>query len=246
MNFYSVIIGSELLNGRRVDSHFKTFNTKLIERGYKHLASFVIEDKPEFIINIFNFIKNDPKAIMFCFGGIGATPDDFTRECASKAFTDGQMEQNSEAFKLIVEKFGDDAYPYRVNMAKLPMGAKLLSNPVTKIPGFYLQERYFFVPGFPSMAYPMIDEALGLYFPKLEQTKRVSFLIFDTENSIIELMEKLPAELEASSLPRIEGVKRSTVLSISHNDFEFIEQYSNQIIKYLNAYSIEFESLSEA
>lgn len=246
MNFYSVIIGSELLNGRRVDSHFKTFNTKLIERGYKHLASFVIEDKPEFITDIFNFIKSDPKAIMFSFGGIGATPDDYTRECAAKAFTDSKMEQNSEAFNLIIEKFGDDAYPYRINMAKLPIGAKLLANPVTNIPGFYLQNKYFFVPGFPSMANPMVDEAMELFFPKVEPTKRVSFMVYDTENSIIELMQQLPIELEASSLPKIDGEKRSTVLSISHSNFEFIEQYSKQIVEYLNAHNIEYRSLQEA
>ena len=87
VNFYSVIIGTELLNGRRKDAHFAFLNQELLKRGWEHKASFVIEDDKELMLKIFNLIKSDEHSVMFCFGGIGATPDDFTRQIAADAFT---------------------------------------------------------------------------------------------------------------------------------------------------------------
>ena len=245
MNFYSVIIGSELLNGRRVDSHFQKINQKIVSNGYHHKGSFVIEDKPEFITEIFNFIKQDPDAVMFSFGGIGATPDDYTRECAANAFSSGEMEFHEDAKSIILDKFGKDAYPYRINMANLPIGAKLLANPITNVPGFYLEDRYFFLPGFPNMAHPMVDEAFEKLFPKQKSAQRVSFVVYDSENSIIELMEQLPSDIGASSLPKIEGEKRSTILSISHIDSEYVTKNIELIENYFTHYSIEYKRVEE-
>ena len=83
-NFYSVIIGTELLNGRRKDAHFSFLNAQLLSRSWEHKASFVIGDDTNLMENIFQSYKNDPNSVMFCFGGIGATPDDFTRVVAGK------------------------------------------------------------------------------------------------------------------------------------------------------------------
>ena len=69
-HFYSVIIGTELLNGRRVDKHFAFINQELQDRGLLHVGSFVIEDSPALIQNCFTMILQDPKSVMFCFGGL--------------------------------------------------------------------------------------------------------------------------------------------------------------------------------
>ena len=105
VNFYSVIIGTELLNGRRKDAHFAFLNQELLKRGWEHKASFVIEDDKELMLKIFNLIKSDEHSVMFCFGGIGATPDDFTRQIAADAFTNSQMEFHEEAKKRIENRF---------------------------------------------------------------------------------------------------------------------------------------------
>ena len=60
VNFYSVIIGTELLNGRRKDAHFSFLNEQLLKRGWEHKASFVIADDTQLMLNIFNLIKSDP------------------------------------------------------------------------------------------------------------------------------------------------------------------------------------------
>ena len=121
VNFYSVIIGTELLNGRRKDAHFAFLNQQLLSRGWEQKASFVINDNTNLMENIFNLIKSDPNSVMFCFGGIGATPDDYTREVAGKVFTSGAMEFHEEAKTRIINQFADEAYPHRINMAYLPI-----------------------------------------------------------------------------------------------------------------------------
>ena len=165
-NFYSVIIGTELLNGRRKDAHFAFINQQLLSRGWEQKASFVIADDTNLMENIFNLIKSDPNSVMFCFGGIGATPDDYTRVVAANVFTSGAMEFHGEAKNRILNQFADEAYPHRINMAYLPINAKLLTNVVNNVAGFYLEDRFFFTPGFPSMSQAMVVEALDKLYPK--------------------------------------------------------------------------------
>jgi len=112
--FYSVIIGTELLNGRRQDGHFSFVNDQLVARGWVHKASFVIKDDPQFLHDIFSLIKADPDSVMFSFGGIGSTPDDFTREVAAKAFTGHELERHKEAETIIVDRIGRRAFPHPI------------------------------------------------------------------------------------------------------------------------------------
>ncbi|MEA2050353.1 MAG: molybdopterin-binding protein [Campylobacterota bacterium] len=240
MNFYSVIIGTELLNGRRSDAHFSFLNNELLKRGWEQKANFVIKDEPPFIEDIFNLVKNDPDAVLFSFGGIGATPDDYTRQAAANVFTNGKMEINEGAKKCIIDKFGDQSYPHRINMANLPLNASLLKNVVTNIPGFGLEDRYFFTPGFPSMAQSMIVEALDRYYPKNKQKYRLSLKAICSENELINTMQKIPQTIDMSSLPQIEADKRAVVISIASYEQSEVEKYFNIFLDYLIKNSIEY------
>ncbi len=240
-NFYSVIIGSELLNGRRVDAHFDFFNKELLKRGWEQKASFVIKDEPKFIEDVFALVKNDPDSVMFSFGGIGATPDDFTRVCAANVFTQGDMEVNSGAKKAILDKFKDDAYPHRINMATLPLKAKLLKNPVTNVPGFYLEDRFFFVPGFPSMSQSMILEALDKLYPKNKQKYRYSLVAYCSENNLVDTMKTIPTDIDFSSLPKIEGDMRSTVISVASYDDKEALKYFKVFVDFLESQNISYK-----
>lgn len=232
MNFYSVIIGTELLNGRRKDAHFSFLNNELLKRGWEHKASFVIDDDPSFMEDVFRLIKNDKDAVMFSFGGIGATPDDFTRQCAANVFTNGNMEIHEGAKKLIMDRFGDDIYPHRINMANLPINASLLQNVVTNIPGFYLEDKYFFVPGFPSMAQSMIVEALNKLYPQNKSKYRTTMTAICSENDLIDTMKTLSKDVSLSSLPKIEGEQRRCIISISGYDQNLCDQELNKFCQY--------------
>ncbi len=224
-NFYSVIIGTELLNGRREDKHFKFLNQVLRDRGLKHAGSFIINDDTALMERVFEMIKKDPKSVMFCFGGIGSTPDDYTREIAAKSFTCEPLQTNQEALSLIIEEFKDGAFPHRIKMANIPKGAKLLKNIVNRVPGFYLQNRFFFTPGFPSMAHPMITWALDNLFEKKEDKFSCEFRADCSENDLINIMESLPKELELSSLPKIQGNKKTVDIFLAHKNKEQLDKW---------------------
>ena len=242
MNFYSVIIGTELLNGRRKDAHFAFLNEQLLKRGWIHKGSFIIKDEPEFIENTFKLIKSDPKSVMFSFGGIGATPDDYTRVCSANVFTSGDMEINKGVEEAILDTFGKEAYPHRINMATLPLNASLLKNVVTNVPGYYLEDRFFFVPGFPAMAKAMIVEALDKYYMKNDiEEFRLTLSAYSSENNLVDTMKSISSDVDMSSLPIIDGDKRYTVISIGSDTKEktqiefdkFVNYCENNNIKYV-------------
>ena len=240
-NFYSVIIGTELLNGRRKDAHFSFLNQQLLSRGWEQKASFVINDDTNLMENIFNLIKSDPNSVMFCFGGIGATPDDYTREIAGKVFTSGAMEFHEEAKSRIINQFGDEAYPHRINMAYLPINAKLLTNVVNNVAGFYLEDRFFFTPGFPSMSQAMVIEALDNLYPKSDIQKYRRVMTIDaSENDLIYTMQKIPENIDLSSLPKILGDKRKVVISLAGYDRDEVEKYFGMFVDYCVEFGKEF------
>ncbi|RXJ67344.1 molybdopterin-binding protein [Halarcobacter ebronensis] len=241
LNFYSVIIGTELLNGRRKDSHFSFLNEQLLKRGWRHKASFVVEDDTLLMENIYKLIKADENSVMFSFGGIGATPDDYTREIAAKVFTNGIMNYHEEAKELIINQFKEEAYPHRINMAYLPQNAKLLKNVVNNVPGFYLENRFFFTPGFPSMSQAMVVEALDRYYERNLIVKyRESLTAYCGENDLIDIMKTIPKEIELSSLPKIIDDKRMVVISLSGHDKELILNYFTKFIKFLENSGVKF------
>lgn len=226
-HFYSVIIGTELLNTRRVDKHFTFLNTTLNQRGLRHVGSFTIDDNPLIIQNTFNTILADPKSVLFCFGGIGATPDDLTRAIASDVFTGMPLCMHEEAKMCIEKQFGKDAYPHRIAMAMLPPMAMLLHNTINNVPGFQLYNRFFFTPGFPSMAWPMVETALDTFFPTQSKPFGCSFVVESSESDLIDIMNLLPQEIELSSLPRFVGDKREVEISLSHQQKETVDTWSD-------------------
>jgi len=240
VNFYSVIIGTELLNGRRKDAHFSFLNNELLKRGWEQKASFVIKDEPPFIEAIFTLIKNDPDAVLFSFGGIGSTPDDYTRRCAANIFTDGKMEVNKNALACILEQFGEESYPHRIHMADLPLDAKQLKNVINNVPGFSLEGKYFFTPGFPSMSQSMVIEALDTFFPKNKEKFRYFLKADCSENDLIDIMKQIPSKIDFSSLPHLEGDKRTVVISVGSYEKDEAKKYFNLFVDLLNEKSIRF------
>ena len=177
---------------------------------------------------------------MFCFGGLGATPDDYTREVAGKVFTSGAMEFHEEAKTRIINQFADEAYPHRINMAYLPINAKLLKNVVNNVSGFYLENRFFFTPGFPSMSQAMVVEALNKLYPKAQEKHRRVITINTSENDLIDTMKKMPEHLDFASLPKILGSERKVVISLAGYDIDEINKYFQLFIEYCEEHKKEY------
>jgi len=240
MKFYAVIIGTEILNGRREDKHFKFLKDELAKYGHELFASFVVKDDKELMKSIFKLVKSDEEAVMFSFGGIGSTPDDMTREIAAEVFTSKGTVKHKKFEQDILEKFGDEAYPHRIHMSDLPEGSNLLFNPVNNMSGFSLNNRYFFVPGFPQMSHPMISDVIKNHFSESTKKYRYTLLAQTSENTLITLMEKLPEDIELSSLPIFKNNKPSVELSLIGTDKSKIFYYFNLFSKELERLNIEY------
>ena len=240
-NFYALIIGTEILNGRREDSHFKFVRDILKKRGFKFAGSFIIDDNPELIASTISYISNLPNSVLFSFGGIGSTPDDQTREAASKALGDGNLYFN-EKFKKHIEKVrGKEAYPHRINMAKLPKNAKLLPNVVNGMYGFYLDDRFFFMPGFPEMSHPMVEYILDNIFEgKGQKEYRYSVVALTSEAEFIDLMKSAPKDVEVSSLPKFYSDGPRTTISVVSLNKQKAKDEFQKYIKFLKENNINY------
>jgi molybdopterin-biosynthesis enzyme MoeA-like protein len=211
MEFGALIIGDEILSGKRQDKHFEYLKKTLKKYGLSlSWVKYIQDDSKEIIQSIKESIK--PNTLVFSFGGIGATPDDFTRQAAAKAF-DLQLTRNNEAVMLIEEQFGEGAYPKRVLMADIPQNALLIPNEINKIPGFKIKNHHF-LPGFPEMAWPMVEWVLNTHYQELLNQNdfvEASIWINDvSESKLIDLMNEIVKkypEIKLFSLPKLNPIK---------------------------------------
>ena len=155
MQFGIIIIGDEILNGSRQDSHFVFFKQLLQQHGlYMAWAQYLPDDQAIITRQLIESFKE--KIPVFVTGGIGATPDDHTRQACAKALN-LPLTPHPEALKAIETislKQGDSldspAHLQRTKMAEFPLGSALIPNPFNNIAGFSINGHYFF-PGFPQM-----------------------------------------------------------------------------------------------
>lgn len=242
-HFYAVIIGSEILNGRRDDKHFLYMKNALMQRGHTLFASFIIKDDHELIRSTYSMIKNDPDAVMFSFGGIGSTPDDLTRQIASEVFSDGELVSHKQFYSDILARFGDEAFPNRIHMADLPKEAELLPNVINNMSGFYLENRYFFMPGFPEMSHPMVDYILKNFYPQAPITYRKTLIAQTSENTLIHIMKQLDQDVDFSSLPMLNSGNPSVEISVASTNEALCDQSFELFIRDLNAQAILYTIL---
>ncbi len=228
LRFGVYIIGDEILSGKREDKHLTQAIQILKSRGLTLAwAEYLGDDQARLTANFNRSLAT--KDIVFSFGGIGATPDDFTRQAAADALG-VPIERHTAAVAEIEAQFGEGAYPKRVLMADFPAGAALIPNPVNRVAGFSIglpnqAHNHYFMPGFPQMAWPMMEWVLDTHYSKLfhqEINIESAILVRDAgESQLIDLMNMIVQnhpETKLFSLPRLGtnktielGVKGSTI-----------------------------------
>ncbi|HEX7868290.1 MAG TPA: molybdopterin-binding protein [Variovorax sp.] len=219
--FGLIVVGDEILSGKRADKHMAKVIELLAARGLQLSWAEYVGDEPERITAALQraFASGD---IVFSTGGIGATPDDHTRQCAAKALG-VPLALHPEAELLIRERMQDTAreqgVPYepdrsdnvhRLNMGVFPQGAALIYNPYNKIPGFSVGDVHF-VPGFPVMAWPMIESVLDGRYADLFTRNAVaekSVIVFGameaTLTPLMQAIEAAHAGVKVFSLPSVD------------------------------------------
>lgn len=200
-----LVIGDEILSGRREDKHFRYVVQLLQSRGLQLSWSQYLGDEQSLLARQLRAI-NESGEICFSFGGIGATPDDRTRQAMADAHKVPLM-RHPEAVQEIEQQFGEAAYPNRILMAELPQGATLIPNPYNRIPGFSMGNIHC-LPGFPEMAWPMLQWVLDQRYADLRNEKIIysALIVNDAhESDLLSFMEEFQAthpDIKLSSLPR--------------------------------------------
>lgn len=201
-----LIVGDEILSGKRQDKHLAWTIGMLRARGLELAWARLVGDSDPDIADALRWAIGRGDLVLSC-GGIGATPDDRTRQAAASAFG-VPVERHAEAEAIIVEQYGEAARPNRVLMADFPRGAGLIPNPINRVAGFYCGDCHF-VPGFPEMAWPMLEWVLDTRYPNLHRSNppvefRIRVLGTSGEGDLLPLMEDTLARhpgIKLSSLP---------------------------------------------
>jgi molybdopterin-biosynthesis enzyme MoeA-like protein len=211
MQIGAIIIGDEILSGKRRDGHMAKLIETLGQRGLQLAWCQYVGDEPDLITATLRrtFATGD---VVFSFGGIGATPDDHTRACAARAAAVG-LRLHPSAESEIRARFENDpkgVTPQRLAMGEFPVGAEIIPNPYNRIPGFSLASHYF-LPGFPQMAWPMMAWVLDTRYQHLFRPGSIaefSIIVRGAgESQLIELMKACAARfsrIKVFSLPRME------------------------------------------
>ncbi len=220
-SFGLIIIGDEILSGKRTDKHLPKVIELLAARGLQLDYAEYVGDSPDRITEALRraFASGD---IVFSTGGIGATPDDHTRQCAARALG-VELALHPQAEALIRERMQDIAREnghvyepdrpdnmHRLNMGVFPVGAEIIPNPYNKIAGFSADTVHF-VPGFPVMAWPMIEWVLDEKYRHLHQAAawiEKSVIVFGAmEATLTPLMEDIERDFAGAkvfSLPSVD------------------------------------------
>ena len=221
--FGAIIIGDEIIRGKRQDQHFAKVVEILAARGLKLDWSLYIGDNRARLIETLkrSFAAKD---VVFCFGGIGNTPDDHTRQAAAAA-AGVELTLHPDAEAEIRARFGElgiEVTPQRLQMGEFPSGSRIVPNPFNRIPGFSFGDHHFF-PGFPQMAWPMLEWVLDTYYQACfhaQAEAEDSIIVWIVrEGELIELMQKIERDypgVTVFSLPSFggDGVKPHIELGV--------------------------------
>ncbi len=270
-HFDLLIIGDEILSGKRTDRHFTNARNLFNTRGLA-LSSvrFVGDDKDE-IADALCFSRARKWRVISC-GGIGATPDDHTRQAAAIAF-EQELQPHLSAQALIRQRinsqsetpidFNHPDMQRRLEMGVFPVKAQLVPNPYNGIAGFSLEEHYF-IPGFPVMAEPMMAWILDTYYVNEFTSPSITehaFIVFEVAESLLTPLmldiETLFPGIKVFSLPTIEsthptyprrhielGVKRDKKISAAESD-ELLIAAKNYLEAELRRQNYEFIALPQ-
>jgi molybdopterin-biosynthesis enzyme MoeA-like protein len=225
--FGLLVIGDEILSGRRQDKHLPKVIELLAARGLALAWAECVGDDPARITATLRrvLVTDD---MVFSTGGIGATPDDHTRQCAAAALG-VPLALHPEA-RALIERRGRDVAAekgqtydparadniQRLQMGVLPEGVALIPNPYNRIPGFSCRGpgggAVYFTPGFPVMAWPMLawvlDTHCARWFRRPDAWRERSLIVMGTAESVLTpVMERVEAahpRVKVFSLPSVD------------------------------------------
>ena len=234
-----IIIGNEVLSGRTKDINTSTISTWLNSLGILVKEVRIIPDDEKIIIDTVNDLRKKFNYI-FTTGGIGPTHDDITAESISKAF-DLEYGFHKEAFSILENYYKPGEFTEgRQKMAKMPTTAKLIINPSSGAPGFYVKN-VFCLPGVPSILKSMLGGLNNVLVggdPVLSKTLNLRTVESEIAKSLSDVQNK-NIDVEIGSYPFFRAGKLGVSLVLRSTDQKKIDKCKDQILKFVKLKDIE-------
>lgn len=239
-----IVIGNEILSGRTQDTNTSWIAERLTQRGIVIREVRILPDEEEAIVAAVSALRNKFDYV-FTTGGIGPTHDDVTAECVAKAFGIG-LEQNEEAFRMLEQHYGlENLTPPRAKMAKIPIGARLIPNPVSAAPGFILENVYVMA-GVPRVMHAMLDHVTDtLRVGKTVLSNTVACMT--PESALAEDLEKLQGQypdIEIGSYPHFRGGTLGLSVVLRSTEETQLEEATEELIAIIRRHGDEPRALS--
>ena len=150
-----LVIGDEILSGRTKDKNIGTIADYLTATGIALREVRIVPDEADAIVAAVNALRAS-HTYLFTTGGIGPTHDDITADCVAAAFGVG-IDVDPRARAMLLERHKpEDLNAARLRMARIPEGADLIPNPISKAPGFHIGN-VFVMAGVPAIMQAMLD-----------------------------------------------------------------------------------------
>ncbi len=150
-----LVIGDEILSGRTKDKNIGHIAEYLTGLGIDLREVRVVPDIEEEIVGAINALRSR-YGYLFTTGGIGPTHDDITADCVAKAFG-VSIDVDPRAVEMLLQRIRrEDLNEARLRMARIPQGAELIENPISRAPGFRIGN-VIVMAGVPAIMQAMLD-----------------------------------------------------------------------------------------
>jgi len=231
-----IIIGNEILSGRTQDKNLSYLANWLNEIGIQLSEVRVIRDEEDIIIETVNYLRKTYNYV-FTTGGIGPTHDDITSLSIARAFN-VDLEINDKALSILKEYYKDsELTDSRMKMTMIPKGAELVDNPVSKAPGFKM-ENVFVMAGIPSIMQGMLEGARK-HLKRGDVMKSTSVDVFTPESNVAEELKELQnryAEVEIGSYPFTKENRFGTSLVLRSKDEQLLGECKLELLKIIDKF----------
>ena len=235
-----IIIGNEILSGRTQDKNLSYLANWLNEIGIQLAEVRVIRDEEEIVVETVNYLRSTYDYV-FTTGGIGPTHDDITSLCIAKAFG-VELEINSGALGILKEYYKDgELTDARMKMTKMPVGSELIENPVSRAPGFKM-DNVFVLAGIPSIMQGMLEGARKhLTVGKVVKSKSID--VFTPESNVADVLTDLQdkySEVEIGSYPFNKDNRFGTSVVMRSSDEEKLKNCESDLKELMKNYDTKY------
>jgi molybdenum cofactor synthesis domain-containing protein len=224
-----LVIGDEILSGRTKDKNVGYIADRLTEVGIDLKEVRIVSDERDEIVDALNALRSR-YTYVFTTGGIGPTHDDITADSVAAAFG-VPIDVDQRAVDVMLERYEQsELTEARLRMARIPEGAELIANPVSKAPGFNIGN-VFVMAGVPSIMHAMMDDVV----PRLKAGRIVHSLSIEAgmgEGAVAKQLSALQDEfpdISIGSYPYQRDGKFQTSLVLRSRDADRIAEAAEQL-----------------